>query len=150
MIVAYGPASYPMLHSHAFMEVMTIAPLVVEYGGHDKHVLIDTAASVLLYLSAKQMSHNADPGLALYVPATHPVHAPPLPLFPVYPALHEHALIVLLPWGDAVFWAHCKQSLLEEEFTCVEYLFATQSVQIAEPLAVLYLPATHPKHGTPF
>jgi hypothetical protein len=139
-----------MLHSHAFMEVMPVTPLVVEYCGHDKHVLIDTAAGVLLYLSAIQMSHNADPGLALYFPATHPVQAVPLPLFPVYPALHAHAVTVLLPCGDAVFWVHVWQTPLEEAFTCAEYVFTVQSVQAAEPLVGLYLPETHPKHGTPF
>jgi hypothetical protein len=132
------------------MEVMPVAPLVVEYCGHDKHVLIDTAAGVLLYLSATQLSHDADPGLVLYFPATHPVQAVPLPLFPVYPALHAHAVTVLLPCGDAVFWVHVWQTPLEEAFTCAEYVFTMQSVQAAEPLVGLYLPETHPKHGTPF
>jgi hypothetical protein len=29
-----------------------------------------------------------------------------IPTPAVYPALQMHAVIVLLPWGDAVFWAH--------------------------------------------
>lgn len=139
-----------MLHSHAFMEVMAVTPLVVENDGHDKHVLLATAATVLLYLSAKQASHAAGPVLALYFPATHPVHAPPLPPFPVYPALHAQSMISLLPRGDPVFAAHVWQTVDTVALTVVEYVLTSQSVQMAEPLAVLYLPATHPKHETPF
>jgi len=138
------------MHSHAFMEVMPVAPLVVENDGHDWHVLLDTAASVLLYVSAKQNSQSADPVLALYFPATHPKHAPPVPLFPVYPALHAQSVISLLPRGDPVLLAHSRQTLDNVALTVVEYVLIPQSVQMAEPLAVLYLPATHPKHATPF
>jgi hypothetical protein len=132
------------------MEVMPVTALVVENNGHDWHVLIDTAAGKLLYLSAKQTSHAADPVLALYFPATHPVHAVPLPPFPVYPALHAQAVIALLPRGDPVLEAHVRQTLDNVALTVVEYSLTAQSVQMAEPMAVLYLPATHPKHATPF
>ena len=125
-------------------------PLVVENGGHNWHVLLDTAASVLLYVSAKQTSHAADPVLALYFPAIHPLHAPPVPLFPVYPALHAQSVISSLPRGDPVFVAHSWQTLDNVALTVVEDVLTPQSVQLAEPLAVLYLPATHPKHATPF
>ena len=139
-----------MTHSHALMAVMPVAPLVVENDGHDWHVLLDTAASVLLYLSAKQMSHAADPELALYFPAIHPLHGPPNPLFPVYPALHTQSVISSLPRGDPVFVAHPWQTLDTVALTVVEYVLIPQSVQMAEPVVVLYLPATHPKHATPF
>ena len=138
------------MHSHTFMEVMPVAPLVVENDGHGWHVLLDTAASVLLYVSAKQTSHAADPVLALYFPAIHPLHAPPVPPFPVYPALHAQSVISSLPRGDPVFVAHNRQTLDTVALTVVEYVLTPQSVQRAEPLAVLYLPATHPKHATPF
>jgi hypothetical protein len=139
-----------MTHSHALMAVMPVAPLVVENDGHDWHVLLDTAASVLLYLSAKQMSHAADPVFALYFPAIHPLHAPPNPLFPVYPALHAQSVISSLPRGDPVLLAHGRQTLDTVALTVVEYVLIPQSVQMAEPVVVLYLPATHPKHATPF
>jgi hypothetical protein len=132
------------------MAVMPVAPLVVENDGHDWHVLLDTAASVLLYLSAKQMSHAADPVFALYFPAIHPLHAPPNPLFPVYPALHAQSVISSLPRGDPVLLAHGRQTLDTVALTVVEYVLIPQSVQMAEPVVVLYLPATHPKHATPF
>jgi hypothetical protein len=78
------------------------------------------------------------------------VHAPPVPPFPVYPALHAQSVISSLPRGDPVFVAHGWQTLNNVALTVVEYVLKPQFVQMAEPLAVLYLPATHPKHATPF
>jgi hypothetical protein len=114
------------------------------------HVALDVAAIAPLYLLAPQSVQAAGPVKSLNLPAKHPVHAPPRPLFPVYPALHAHAVTVLLPWADAVFRAHVWQTPIEEAFTCTEYVFASQFVQAAEPFVGLYLPATQPKHGTPF
>ena len=147
--MSYAKYSYPKVHWHTFIEELPTS-VDPEFGKHCVHVLIDVAAIAPLYLLASQSVQAAGPVKCLNLPAAHPVHAPPLPLFPVYPALHEHAVIVLLPWADAVFWAQDKQTLIEEAFTCAEYVFAMQSVQAAEPLVGLYLPATHPKHGTPF
>ena len=49
-----------------------------------------------------------------------------------------------------MFAAHAEQTPAEDAFTCAENVFDPQSVQAAEPVTVLYFPATHPKHGTPF
>jgi hypothetical protein len=114
------------------------------------HVRLDVAATAPLYLLAPQFVHVAEPVASLYLPVTHPVHAPPRPLFPEYPALHAHAVTVLLPAADAVFKAHVKQTPAEDAFNVAEYVFRPQSVHAAEPVTVLYFPATHPKHGTPF
>ena len=138
-----------MLHSHTPIEELP-SNGDPEFAKHDVHVALDVAATAPLSLLAPQSMQFAEPVTSLYFPATHPVHAPPLPPFPEYPALHTHAVIVLLPAVDKVFAAHVKQTLAEDAFNVVEYVFWPQSVQAAEPVTSLYFPATHPKHGTPF
>jgi hypothetical protein len=76
--------------------------------------------------SAGQLLQSASPA-ALYLPATHAVHAPPF--IPEKPALHLQAPDVLLPAS--------------------EFEFATHSLQFADPLAFLYFPAKHNAQGPP-
>ena len=88
--------SNPMLHTHTPIEELptNVDP---EFGKHDVQAALDVAAIAPLYLLAPQSVQAAEPVKSLNFPATHPVHAPPRPLFPEYPALHAHEVTVLLP-----------------------------------------------------
>jgi len=88
--------SNPMLHTHTPIEELPTS-VDPEFAKQFVHVAIDVAAIAPLYLLAPQSVQAAEPVKSLNLPATHPVHAPPRPLFPEYPALHAHAVIVLLP-----------------------------------------------------
>jgi hypothetical protein len=59
----------------------------------------------------------------------------------VYPALHLHFVIAPLPSTDCVYIGQPTHVLLVAA-TTVEYVSATQLVHTAEPLVVLYVPAT--------
>lgn len=54
-----------------------------EFAGHATHA---AAATVATYVPAEQLVHSTLPVTALYFPATHAAHGPPLG--PVYPTLH--------------------------------------------------------------
>jgi hypothetical protein len=71
-----------------------------------------------------QSVHAVVPLIVLYLPATHPVHGPPLG--PVKPGLQVQAVTAWLASGE------------------VEP--AGQSVHAAEPVVDLYLPAAHCVH----
>jgi len=84
----------PVLHKQA-----STAPLLIvecELAGHGRHVVL----SVGTYESATQSVHSPDPELALYLPDAHDVQ---IPLDPVQPALHEHAVMLLLPDTEIEF-----------------------------------------------
>ena len=51
-----------------------------------------------------QSVHAADPDPALYLPIAQAAHTPPSG--PVYPALHRHAVMVVLPADDWLLAAH--------------------------------------------
>jgi acid stress-induced BolA-like protein IbaG/YrbA len=73
--------------------------------------------------------HASLPLYALYFPAKHAQHVPPSG--PQYPALQIQAVTVVCPVAE-----------------CPE--FSLQVVQAAEPLSVLYLPAAHAEHRSPY
>jgi hypothetical protein len=119
----------------------------VELPWHAKHTLLDVAASTDEYVLFPHRVQVLGPTVGLYVPSTHEVHT--APFAPVYPALHRQSLASSLPAG-----ACAKDGQLEHvETTCAtvpEYSFAAQSVHVPMPTAVLYFPAPHAAHATPF
>jgi len=48
-----------------------------EFGGHPEHADSADPPASDKYLFAAQLMHAADPGIALYFPATHCEHGPP-------------------------------------------------------------------------
>jgi len=98
----------------------------LEFTGQSVQVL-DVAAGVVEYWSARQLVHEALPGAILYFPASHAVHVPPSS--PVYPglqiqsvwlplaagawALIVHAVHMLSPGIENVSAAHGSQSAIE-------------------------------------
>ena len=85
------------------------------------------------YLPTAQSLQTADPVLVLYLPATHPVQTPSVP---VQPALQIHDIILTLPAGASAFThsRHCVV-VLYAEYSSVEELTGTE-----------YFPASHILH----
>ena len=80
----------------------------------------------------------------LYVPAVHAVHRPPSG--PEEPVLHVQLVKAELPAGELEFVGQVMHVITA---TAVEYVPAPQSVQLADPVDVLYFPATHAVHVPP-
>jgi hypothetical protein len=92
------------------------------------------------YVPAPQSVHRGDPVNTLYFPAKHAVHVPPSG--PVHPALQVHLVKTVLPTGEFEF----DRQALHVELAAVEYVPAPQSVHTADPVDVLYFPATQAVH----
>ena len=79
------------------------APNVVEYfpALHSKQAPADVAPVFVRYLPATHSTHEAEPGILLYFPATQAVHGPPSD--PENPELQRQLVETLLPLGDCEF-----------------------------------------------
>jgi len=120
---------------------------------HSLHVSLD-ALTASEYFPGSQSVHTADPVVVLYLPATHAVQ---LPFRPNQPALHTLDVMLALPAVESEFThsKHFDMSFAEYEpavhslhvsldaLTASEYFPGSQSVHTADPVVVLYLPATH-------
>ena len=104
----------------------------------------DEPPDVTEYVPAPQSLHRADPVDVLYVPAVHAVHRPPSG--PEEPVLHVQLVKAELPAGELEFVGQVMHVITA---TAVEYVPAPQSVQLADPVDVLYFPATHAVHVPP-
>lgn len=106
------------------------------------------------YLPAGQTTHAAFPVTSLNLPASHAKHEAP-----VCPALHEQALMEVLPCGEPAFLGQLVQSspfsalmarpmklYSESKIIVVERLLPKNP----EPENSLYLPAGHAEHSPPF
>jgi hypothetical protein len=119
----------------------------VEFAWHDRHTLLEDAATSDEYVLFPHSVHASGPTVGLYVPWSHARHT--APFAPVYPTLHAQSLASSLPVGA---WENDGQ-LEHVDSTCAtvtEYSFASQFVQLPMPGAVLYVPAMHATHATPF
>ncbi len=99
----------------------------VELPGHETHVAVSVAPTVVEYVPTAQSVHAAMTVAILYLPASQAVHVPPLG--PVNPTLHVQAATAKLAIGE-----------LELD---------GQLVHVALPVAVLYVPATQAVHEPP-
>ena len=108
------------------------------------HSAHDEPPDVIEYVPAPQSMHRADPVDVLYVPAVHAVHRPPSG--PEEPVLHVQLVKAELPAGELEFVGQVMHVITA---TAVEYVPAPQSVQLADPVDVLYFPATHAVHVPP-
>ena len=79
------------------------------------------------------------------MPLAHGAHGPPAG--PVYPALQAHTVCAELPAGETALAGHGVQAVAPN---VAEYVLAPQLVHVAEPVVVLYVPATQATHGTFF
>lgn len=90
---------------------------------------------------------RAEPVGVLYFPATQFTHAPPSG--PDDPALHIQLAKVPLAAGEFEF-AGQTAHVSDVAPTATEYLPAVQLVHAADPVRILYVPATHSVHVPPF
>jgi len=100
---------------------------------------------------APQSRQVADPGLALYLPATHTVQSPSVP---VEPALQIHDVMLALPATENAFTQNRHPDLSSAEYEpaahvtqpaadMLEYSPAPQSAHSRDSGVGRYLPATH-------
>ena len=153
------PANFPPVHSmHVFSVKAPTCPenlptsQVVHEEDHcvslyflASHSTHAEPPNVIEYVPAPQSLHKADPVDVLYVPAVHAVHSPPC--VPHEPALQVQLVKAELPAGELEFVGQVMH--VEITVTAVEYVPAPQSVQLADPVDVLYFPATHAVHVPP-
>lgn len=119
----------------------------VEKTVHARQVLAAVAAGVPEYVALPQFVHVAVPVAVLYCPGRQAAHVPPFG--PVYPALHMHAVCTLLGEGEEENDGQAMHVEIAVAATAPEYVFAPQSVHVADPVDVLYFPAMQFTHGPP-
>ena len=105
----HEPPSSPEDPALQVQAVKTEPSVESEFIGHTTQAYSAAAASVLQYLPAKQAVQAASPAKALYLPATHPTHVPPLG--PVKPAVHIQPEAAALPAGAFECAGHAKHVL---------------------------------------
>ncbi len=139
-----GPVN-PALQAQALTAELAVGEL--EFAGHARHVVAIVAPTDMEYVPDKQSVHAALPLIVLYFPATQEVHRPPSG--PVKPMLHTQALTTELAFGELEFAGHARHVVAIVAPTDIEYVPAKQSVHVAVPEMILYLPETHAAHGPP-
>ena len=114
LLVLYFPATHPV-HTPPFgpddpaLQVHTVLDAAeLELAGHAIQVDETVAPTVTEYVPLEQSKQAVDPLTSLYLPATHAVHVPPFA--PVYPALHEHAVMTELELGAFAFRGQAKHT----------------------------------------
>lgn len=147
------PAVERELLGHARHALALTAAVVFpyEFGGQLRQALSSAAPVVGEYLPARQ-SMQPDPAVENF-PAAHTPHAA-LELAPasapVPAAQASHVALEAAPTAaENVPAPQLAQVSIEEAPVSFEYLPALQSVQLAEPVAVLYLPAPQAEHAPP-
>jgi hypothetical protein len=93
-----------------------------------------------------QAEHVAAPVLLLKKFAAHGLHV--APFAPVYPVLHRHSVLALLPVAELEFNGQSEHVSIDMAPAVLENLPATQSVH-PPPTADLCLPAAHAAHAPP-
>jgi hypothetical protein len=139
-----GPVK-PTLHVQAARTELETREL--EPAGHATQVVATVAPVVVEYVAAAQSVHTALPVLILYLPGTHAEHTPPFG--PVKPTLHVQAARAELEIGALEPAGHATQVVAIVAPDVVEYVAATQSVHVALPVLILYLPGTHAEQTPP-
>ena len=80
----FGPVD-PRLQVQAARDEAPADPVVLEFVGQAMHVVFAEAPTAVEYVPAPQSVQRADPGDALYFPATHVKQGPPFgPEDPIY------------------------------------------------------------------
>jgi hypothetical protein len=114
LIVLYFPATHtvqtpPFGPENPALQVQTVLDAAeLEFAGHAIQADETVAPTVTEYVPLEQSKQAVDPLTSLYLPATHAVHVPPFT--PVYPALHEHAVMTELELGAFAFTGQAKHT----------------------------------------
>jgi len=99
------------------------------------------ALKISEYFAASHAMHAKDPLLDLYVPATHPVQTPSVP---VHPALQKHAETAVLPAGENEFAGQAAQPPVSDS-----YMPGAQ-IQRSDTGTLEVEPVPHNVHVKPF
>ena len=99
------------------------------------------------YVPAPHGVQVALPVAILYVPATHDEQTPPSG--PLYPALQVQSTTASLELGDLELPGHVTQVAAAVAPVEAEYVPTPQLLQVALPLAILYVPTPHGEHTPP-
>ena len=118
-----------------------------ELDGHAMHVESAAAPTDVEYLPETQFVHVSDPAGVLNFPATHCVQV--LPSDPVEPGLQVQAAKAEVPAGASEYDGQTKHVESEIAPIAAEYVPAIQSAQCADPIELLYFPATHSVQSPP-
>jgi len=120
---------------------LLLAAAAPEFAGHAKHTLDEVPPGVVEYVFSKQFVHTKLALTAVYVPATHCVHVPPLA--PEKPALQEQSFSLPLAAAAAEFAGHARHTLDVMAPVVVEYVSAIHCMHCTLPASILYFPAPH-------
>ena len=141
-----GPV-YPALHGGKIQAVLDVLEAGdVMPAGQVRHVVATVAARFEEYVPGPQSVHATEPVALLYFPVAHAEH---MPSGPVYPALHGgkmHAALAVLAAGEFVPTRQPTHVVTAVAPVVAEYVPAAQSVHVALPVTILYLPAEHGEH----
>ena len=134
--------------------IHVVAAVISEYFAASQCIqtVATVAAVVVEYFPVAQSVHKAEPLASLYFPATQAVHEPPL--WASKPASQSGSGAIQatsdeLPTGEVNPAAQARHVVEVVAATLTEYIFAEHMVHTALPLAGLYVPAAHVKHGPP-
>ena len=133
-----------MLGLQLVQVVSTEAPTAEEYvpTPQSTQALATVAPVVVRYLPARHSTHEAEPGILLYFPATQAAHCV---FSPVYPGLQTQAAIAVCPVSACPeFGGQTSQTASDIAPVLSEYLLAAQLrhvLSLEAPVAVEYLPA---------
>jgi hypothetical protein len=136
---------YPALHAQAATAELKLGES--ELPGHARQVDSAVAAVETEYVPTPQLLQAALPLAILYVPAAHVEHTPPSG--PVDPALQVQSAMASLELGELELPGHVTQAAAAVAPVESEYVPTPQDVHPALPLAILYIPTPHIKHGPP-
>lgn len=146
-------------------QIQCVPASEMEFAGQDKQVVEAVPAEYAPMGQPKQIvepvwpwnlptgqgRQSPNPANHLYFPVAQSEHCSPL--LPQVPALHLQWDDAELPAGESEDCGQSEQVSKDVEPKALEYLPATQSVQAAELVAVLYFPATQrmqvPPSGDP-
>ncbi len=139
-----GPVD-PALQVQAASAELKLGEL--ELPGHARQVVETVAPVEAEYVPAPHGVQAALPVAILYVPTPHGKHVPPSG--PVDPALQVQAARAELVLGEFEFAGHAMQVAAAVAAAVLEYFPAPQFSHAALPVAILYVPTSHAKHGPP-
>jgi len=126
--------------SHVQSSFAVPATAELEFKGQ----LEQSTAPGTAYYPCRHPMHEAFPGAALNVPASHGAHVPPLP--PVKPGSHVQSSSVVLANAKLEFEGQLEHTAAPR----AAYFPARHPVQEAAPASALKKPASHGAHVLPF
>lgn len=117
--------------------------------GHVRQAVAAVAAGIVEYVPAMQGVHAPVPVPTLYVPAAHVEHMPSGPVYPALQGTGMQELMDELAMDEVEPSGHATQVAAVVAPVVGEYVPAAQSVHMALPVSILYLPVMQAVHTPP-